>query len=425
VSGAAAPRPPIVVPASAATPATPAVRPSIKAVAPPAPAELPDAEEGGQGKPGPTAKLDMKYLVRALIKYNASDLHIKVGRPPLYRINGKLIPAKMPEVTPEQAQSVTFGVLSDRQIRELDERRQVDLSFRVKDLGRFRCNVYFQRGTISAAVRMIPMTIPNFDTLGVPAVVKELAHRPRGLLLITGATGSGKSTTMASLLQHINETSHVHILAIEDPIEFVYRDLKASITQREVGSDTQSLGDALRAGLRQDPDVIMIGEMRDREMISGALTAAETGHLVISTLHTNDTKSTIDRIVDVFPPEAKNQVRIQLAACLVGVVTQQLVIRADGSGRVPACEVMVKSPTIEEYILKGDLEKIPEAIANSSNYYKMQTMNQALERLVHAGTVTADEAAKVSSNPDDLRLRLQGFTREEGYGADANGIIKG
>jgi twitching motility protein PilT len=358
-------------------------------------------------------KIDMQYLVKALIKYNASDLHLKVGRPPLYRINGKLITAKMPELDQERAESIIFGVLSSKQISELETKRHIDLSFRVKDLGRFRCNVYYQRNTICAAVRMIPITVPSLDSLGVPsAVMKELCTRPRGLLLITGATGSGKSTTLAAMIQHINDSTQQHVLTIEDPIEFVFRDNKASITQREVGSDTPTLKEGVIASLRQDPDVIMIGEIRDMETIQAALTSAETGHLVISTLHTNDSKSTVDRILDVFPPDAQNQIRIQLASTLVGVISQQLVSRADGKGRVPACEVMVKSPSIENYILNNELERIPEAIASSNAYYKMQTMNQALEKLVQSGTITSDEALKASSNADDLRLRLAGVTRE-------------
>lgn len=360
-------------------------------------------------------KVDMKYLVRALVKYNASDLHIKVGRPPLYRINGKLIPTKMPAFTFEQAESVIFHVLSDRHKIILEEKRQVDFSFRVRELGRFRCNVYYQRGSIAAAIRMIPLTIPNFDSLNIPSVVKELIRRPRGLLLITGPTGSGKSTTMAAMIQYLNETSQSHILTLEDPIEFIFRDMKCSITQRELGSDITSIQEGLHAGLRQDPDIIMIGELRDCDTIQAALTAAETGHLVVSTLHTNDAKSTIDRILDVFPPMAQNQIRYQLASTLVGVISQQLLLRIDGSGRIPACEVMVKSPLIENYIFKNELHKLSEAIANSSNYYKMQTANQALERLVKSRTISLETALRASSSPDDLKLRLAGVTRDQGY----------
>lgn len=359
--------------------------------------------------------VDMKYLIRALIKYQASDLHLKVGRPPLYRINGRLIPAKMEELDERRVQGILHGLMTEAQRRKLESERQVDFSFREGDLGRFRCNIFFQRGVLSAAIRMVPLTTPSLDDLGIPAVAKDLCQRHRGLLLVTGATGSGKSTTLAGMVQFINESSPLHVLTIEDPIEFLYRDLKATITQREVGSDVATLEQGLVAGLRQDPDVIVIGELRTKEMIQAALTAAETGHLVISTLHTNDAKSTIDRILDVFPGDMRPQVRIQLASGLAGVVSQQLIERADGSGRVVACEILVRSPAIADYILKDEALKIPDAIMNSNNYYKMQSMNQALERLVLAGTITADEALRSSGNPEDLKLRLSGITREQGY----------
>ena len=360
-------------------------------------------------------KFDLKYLIRALLKYNASDLHLKMGRPPLYRINGKLVPAKMPPLNAAKVQAMIFGILSPRELEELERDRQIDFSFEVPEIGRFRCHVYYQLGTVSAAIRMIPLSIPSLDDLGVPEVLKELCQKPRGLLLITGATGCGKSTTLASVLQYINETSSVHIVTIENPIEFVYVDAKASITQRELGADVHSMQAALYGGLRQDPDVIMIGEMRDCDTIQAALTAAETGHLVISTLHTNDAKSTIDRILDVFPAEAQNQIRIQLAYSLLGVVSQQLLARADGSGRVLAAEVMIKSPTIENYILKNEREKIADAISGSNTYYKMQSMNVAIEALILKGTITTEEGLRGSPNPDDLKLRLSGVGREEGY----------
>ena len=374
---------------------------------------------------GPSpSQIDMKYLVKALIKYSASDLHIKAGRPPLYRINGKLVPAKMPEFTPEQAQAIIYSILTSRQIKELEEDRQLDLSFGSKGLGRFRCNVYFQQGTLSAAIRMIPLSIPKLEDLGLPEVLKEMCYRPRGLILVTGPTGSGKSTTLASMLQYINENRHVHILAIEDPIEFVHRDNKASITQREVGSDTHSLQDALFSGLRQDPDIIMISEMRNFEMIQTALTAAETGHLVMSTLHTNDAKGTIDRILDVFPSEARQQVRIQLSSALVGIVSQQLLLRSDNAGRVAACEILIKSPTIESHILRNELEKIPEAIENSGDYYKMQSMNRALERLIQSKSISLEEAMKCSGNPSDLKLRVSGLASEKAFEMDEGDVIE-
>lgn len=363
----------------------------------------------------PDPKIDMRYLVRALIKYNASDLHLKAGRPPLFRINGKLIPAKMQEVGPELSEQIILEVLNPKQKLELEQKRQVDLSFELKDLGRFRCNAFYQRGALSAAIRTIPGSIPKIEQLGVPVVMRDLALRPRGLLLVTGATGSGKSTTLAAMLRYINETESVHIVTLEDPIEFMHSDIKATVTQRELGSDLVSLKEGLHGGLRQDPDVIMIGELRDAETIQLALTAAETGHLVISTLHTNDASSTIKRILDVFSADQQNQIRVQLASVLVGVISQQLVLKADGSGRVPACEVMVKSPIIESYILKNEIEKIPEAIRDSNNYYKMETMNQALERLVNQGIISTEEALSSSSNPDELKLRLSGMTQDQGY----------
>lgn len=360
-------------------------------------------------------RLDMRYLVRALVKYNASDLHLKGGRPPIFRINGKLIPAKMADLSQVQTQQIIYDVLSIRQKAELEEKRQIDFSFQVADLGRFRCNTYFQKGTLSAAIRMVPFAIPRLDDLGIPQVVKELSRRPRGLILVTGSTGSGKSTTLAAMINHINESSHVHVLSIEDPIEFIYRDMRSVITQREIGSDVRTFQEGLVGGLRQDPDVIVIGELRDREMIQTALTAAETGHLVIATLHTNDAKSTIDRILDVFPADSKNQVRIQLASSLTAVVSQQLVARADGTGRVVACEVMIKSPAIESYILTHQLEQIPQAISTSNDYYQMQTMNQALRSLVLSGAITPEEALSSTTNPDELKLLLAGISREQGY----------
>jgi twitching motility protein PilT len=257
---------------------------------------------------------------------------------------------------------------------------------------------------------MIPIAVPRLDQLGLPSVIKELCNRPRGLVLVTGATGCGKSTTLSAMIQYINEHRYAHVLTIEDPIEFVYKDDKASITQRELGSDTLSFADALKSGLRQDPDIIVVGELQDVDTIRVALTAAETGHLVLSTLHTCDAKSTIERILDVFPADAQNQVRIQLASTLAAVVSQQLLMRADGTGRVLASEVMIKSPTVESYILKNEINKIHDAMIHSNSYYKMQTLNQDLERLVTTGVVSIEEALKVSGQPDDLKLRLSGIS---------------
>jgi twitching motility protein PilT len=357
--------------------------------------------------PAPT----LQQLIEALVKFNASDLHIKTGRPPLFRINGKLVPAKSEPLTAEVVEKMLFGLLSHRQRKELDQKLQVDLSFRLSELGRFRCNIFHQRNTLSAAIRMIPFQIPRLEDLGVPAVLRELVQRPNGIVLITGATGMGKSTTLAAAVQYLNETQPIHVITIEDPIEFVYRDVRASVTQRELGTDALSLHEALYAGLRQDPDVVVVGEMRDYETMRVALTAAETGHLVLSTLHTMDARGTIERIIDMVPAAAQNQIRIQLASTLVGVVSQQLVVRADKKGRALAAEVMVNSPAIEEAILTNDLNRVSELISTSSHYYQMQTMDQALFKLCQAQIITPAEAIKSSASPGELTQLLSGIVR--------------
>lgn len=372
-----------------------------------------NSASGGSSSSKPSNRPSMRYLLHALVKHGASDLHLKANRPPMYRINGKLVSAKMTELSAEAVKEILYSTLNERLIRDFERNLQVDCSFQIEGIGRFRANVYMQRGTVAGAVRMIPLTIPTLDSLGLPSVLKELAVKKRGLILITGSTGSGKSTTMASMINYINEHRHAHVVTIEDPIEFIYRDRKCSVSQRELGTDSNSVQEALMGALRQDPDIIAIGEMRQPETIETALTAAETGHLVISTLHTNDAKSSINRIVDVFPSASKNQVRIQLSACLLAVVSQKLVPRADGEGRVPACEIMIKSPTIENLILQGEVEKIDEAMSTSTTYYKMQTFNQSLERLVMAGIITNEDAIFASNSPEDLKLRLAGFKREE------------
>jgi len=357
----------------------------------------------------------MKYLLHALLKHGASDLHLKAGRPPMFRINGKLVPAKLPELAADTVKEILYNILNAKLIHQLEEHMQVDCSFNMESMGRFRANIYIQRGTVAGVIRMIPLTVPSIDSLGLPSVLKDLCVKKRGLILLTGSAGAGKSTTMAAMVNHINEHRHSHIITIEDPIEFVYRDIKSSICQREVGTDALNMHEALVGSLRQDPDIITIGEMREIDTIQAALTAAETGHLVLSTLHTNDARSTVDRILDVFPANSKNQVRVQLSASLLAVVSQKVVMRADGEGRIAVCEVMIKSPTIENLILNNELDKIDDAIATSTTYYKMQTFNQTLERLVLAGVITNEEAIYASNQPEDLKMRLSGFKREEGY----------
>ncbi|MBU6374798.1 MAG: PilT/PilU family type 4a pilus ATPase [Bdellovibrionales bacterium] len=353
----------------------------------------------------------IEYLVHALMSYGASDLHIKTGRPPCFRIDGKLIPAKSGPMTHESIERLVGSVLSPRHIQELEQNWQVDASFRLENVGRFRCNVYRQRNTLSAVIRMIPFQTLRLEDLGAPAVLKELGRRESGILLIAGPTGSGKSTTLASLVQYLNETQAIHIITIEDPIEFVFQDLRASVTQREVGSDTRSTQEALRAGLRQDPDVIVVGEMRDYETIRVALTAAETGHLVLSTLHAPDATGAIGRILDVVPGDAQNQIRVQLSSSLVGVVAQQLVPRSSGDGRVLAAEVMVNSPAIQEAIAENALDRVAELMASSNDYYQMQTLNQALLRLIESEAITLTEAKKISPRPEELDQSLSGIVR--------------
>lgn len=362
-----------------------------------------------------TPKIDIAFLVRALVKHGASDLHLKVGRPPLFRIHGKIAAAKMECLTSEQVSSLLRSLMNKRQEAELVENLQIDFSFRMGEEGRFRCNIYHQKGYLSAAIRRIPLSVPSIDDLGVPQILKDLTFRPRGLILVTGSTGSGKSTTLAAAIRHINETRASHVLTIEDPIEFVHTDVRSMISQREVGADAKSFHEALYSGLRQDPDVIVIGEMREPIVIQAALTAAETGHLVLSTLHTNTARGAIDRILDTMPQGDKNQTRIQLASSLLAVVTQTLIPRKDGKGRIAACEVLLNSPAIEQCILKNELDRINDFVEQSREYYRMQSLNQDLERLVLADLITQDEALKASSNPDDLQLRFSGIRKEDGF----------
>lgn len=360
-------------------------------------------------------KGDLLFLIRAFLKYNASDLHLRPERPPLYRINGRILPASMPPLSSSKLDQILIPFIPEYLRETLETKRQIDFSFEVEECGRFRCNVFYAMNQLSAAVRRIPFEIPNVDQLRVPQVLKELVAKPRGLLLVTGSTGSGKSTSMAALVQYINETQRSHIITIEDPIEFVFKDNKSVITQRELGTDFPSMNEALSSCLRQDPDVIVVGEMRDYATIQTAISAAETGHLVISTLHTNDARSALDRILDMFPSDSKNQIRVQLASSLIGIVAQQLIVRADGKGRILASEMLVKSPSVEHAIRNHQFEMIPDLMAKSDLYYKMQTMNMDLEILIRAGLVTYEAGIASSGNPADLKLRLSGIDRKEGY----------
>ena len=357
----------------------------------------------------------IKYLIRALIKYDASDLHLRRNRPPIYRIHGKLLPASMPSLNEEEVKNILFPIIPPAAWEDLETKKQIDFSFEITGYGRFRCNIFYFMGTLGASIRRIPFELLTLQELRVPATIHQLIHKPKGLLLITGGTGSGKSTTVAAIIEELNKNERIHIITIEDPIEFTYKDNKAIITQRELKTDFNQMSDALSAALRQDPDVLVIGEMRDFQTIQTAITAAETGHLVISTLHSNDAKSTIERILDVFPADQQNQVRVQLANSLIGIFSQQLISTSDQKSRVLVSEVLVKSPAIESCIRKNEIQEIQELISNSEHYYGMQTMNMDLEALVKQGKISKEEALINSPNPDDLKLRFSGIDRKEGY----------
>jgi twitching motility protein PilT len=381
-------------------------------------------EEAARANETSTTKLaSIHSLLKGLVKHKASDLHVKVGRPPLYRINGKLMPAKMPALQTEDVRKLAYSTMTSKQIKEFEENLQIDFGYLVPGLARFRANVFMQKGTLAFVIRVVPLEVPQLTSLNLPAVIQEMALKQRGLLLVTGATGSGKSTTLAAIVEHINRNVRAHVVTIEDPIEYIYEDKMGTVSQREVGVDALSLSAALRGALRQDPDVIMIGEMRDFATIQTAITAAETGHLVVSTLHTNTAAQSLDRIIDSFPADAKNQLRLQLASSILGVVTQRLVRRADGRGRIVACEILAKSPTIEKLIIDNRLNDIEAAMESSNLYYKMQSMNQALERLVRDGSITQEEALLNSDKKEDLALKLSGMVAGSQGGVNANELL--
>lgn len=350
-------------------------------------------------------------LLVTSIAHFASDLHIKAGSFPVMRIGGELHPvADAPRLSPEDTLDMAFSMMSNRQKQKLKEVSEVDIAYSVKGLGRFRANIFQQRGAVSIVLRVIPDQSKNTAALGLPEVIDRIADERRGLILVTGATGSGKSTTLAAMIDRINTTRSGHIVTIEDPIEFLHRDKLAFVTQREVDVDTRSFAEALRGALRQDPDVILVGEMRDLETISTALTAAETGHLVLSTLHTLDATETITRIVSSFPSHQQKSVRIQLAGILKGVISMRLVRAAKGSGRVPAVEIMVSTGLIRDYIINEEKTSlIREAIANGASQYSMQTFDQSLFQLLQAREITYEEAIHNATNPDEFKMRVSGI----------------
>jgi len=346
-------------------------------------------------------------LLKFMTKKGASDLHLKPTRPPLVRLQGKLVAIKYPALKPKDIEGMVMPLLNPVQRKKFEDRQSIDIGYGVTGVARFRCNIYQQRGATAAVFRRIPFEIRSYDDLNLPEVVRTFAHFPAGLVLVTGPTGSGKSTTLAAIIQDIAQTRPCHIVTIEDPIEFLFTDHMATMSQREVGTDTPAFQEALRNSMRQDPDVIMVGEMRDRDTVSTVITAAETGHLVFSTLHTNNASQTIDRIIDSFPPDQQEQIRAQLALVLRSVVSMELIQRADGQGRLPMCEILVNSPKISRHIENGEIKEIHEEIENSVAYYRMQSMNQSLVALLANGAITYDVAREKSLDPEDLSLKLR------------------
>ncbi len=355
--------------------------------------------------------MDVNELLQTAHSQGASDLHIKVGSTPILRINGELHPlSEEKRLSQEDTVKIAFAVMSPGQREIFKKRNDIDLAYSVPGLGRFRCNIFIQRGTVGLVFRVIPMRIPTTEELLLPDIIKKIANETRGLILVTGTTGSGKSTTLAAMIDHINANKTDHIMTIEDPIEYLHRDKRSIVNQREIGSDTESFSKALRAAMRQDPDVILVGEMRDFETIQTALTAAETGHLVLSTLHTIDATETINRIISVFPPYQHKQVRIQLASVLRGIISMRLVPKIDGKGRVPAVEVLIATATVKDCILDPDKTKsIADVIAQGTIHYGMQTFDQSIFSLYKSGLISYDEALRRASNPDDFALKVKGI----------------
>ena len=363
--------------------------------------------------------MELNEILKVAIKGGASDIHLKSGLPPMFRVDGALVPLRNGErIVPDEIQKMALSIMNPVQKARFEEHREADLAYGLPGLGRFRVNVFQQRGTIGIVFRVIPFGVKTIEELHLPKVVEQIAQENRGLVLVTGTTGSGKSTSLAAMIEQINSERTSHIMTIEDPIEFLIRDRRSIVNQREIGVDTHSFANALRAALRQDPDVILVGEMRDFETIETALTAAETGHLVMSTLHTLDATETINRIISVFPPYQQKQVRLQLSMILKAVISQRLVPRADGKGRVPALEVLVSTALTRELIADKDRTKeLSEAIAKGHTTYGMQTFDQSLMSLVKQGLVTYEEALKHVSNPDDFALRFRGIasTSDSGW----------
>ena len=360
-------------------------------------------------------------LLRIAVDRKASDLHIKVGNFPYLRIDGELVPLnEFSRVTPEQMLNMAFSMMSNRQKQKFKESAELDLAYGVAGLGRFRVNIFQQRGNVGLVIRVVPTKIRTLEELYLPKVIAKTCEERRGMVLVTGTTGSGKSTTLAAMIDRINSQRTDHIITIEDPIEFLHRDKKGFVNQREVEVDTHNFSVALRAALRQDPDVILVGEMRDLETISTALLAAETGHMVFSTLHTLDATETIQRIIAVFPPPEQKQIRLQLASTLKAIISQRLVRKSDGVGRVPAVEVLIATAFVRDCIVNPEKTRmIRDTISAGTSQYGMQTFDQSIYDLHTKGLVSYEDALQNASNPDDFKLRLQGIRSTADTARDA------
>jgi twitching motility protein PilT len=358
-----------------------------------------------QGSASSRAPLDIRDIFQMALLQNASDLHLTEDMPPIFRIDGELIPTEMAPLSRADTKRMVYSLLTDRQRAQFEREQELDISIDAGNLGRFRMNIHYQRGAVEAALRLVSARVRTLDELGLPSIVGELARRPNGLVLVTGPTGVGKTTTLAAMVDQINTERNALVVIIEDPIEYVHQNKRSIIKQREVYSDTKSFASALVRSLRQDPNVIVVGEMRDLETIQTALTAAETGHLVLATLHTPDAPQTIDRILDVFPPYQQQQVKVQLADCLQGIISQQLLPRADGNGRIAAYEVLVATPAVRHLIREQATEQLPTVMQTSARY-GMCTMDATLKTLLNKQVISFETALNRAKNPDEFRPPL-------------------
>jgi twitching motility protein PilT len=371
-------------------------------------------------QPSGEVKVNLHQLLKTMIEKGASDMHITTGSPPLLRIDGSIVPLKLSPLGPVDTKQLCFSVLTEEQRSHFEKHNELDLSFGVKGLSRFRANIYMQRGAVAGAFRTIPFKILTFDELGLPPVVSEFAIKPSGLILVTGPTGSGKSTTLAAIIDKINSEQRVHIITVEDPIEYLHPHKLSIVNQREVGTDTEGFKQALKYVLRQDPDVVLVGEMRDLETIEAALTISETGHLVFATLHTNSAVSTINRIIDVFPPHQQPQIRSKLSFVLQGVVSQQLLPRHNAPGRVMALEVLVPNPAIRNLIREDKVHQIYSSMQVGQEKYAMQTLNQSLFSLYQRRLISQEEAMGRSVEVEELRMMMEGRTAAQTAGQQQN-----